>query len=126
HTELLYTIAGHLLARGRLPTDWVAQRIEGLHRTEGDIETLMARIAYVRPWTYVAHQRDWLDDAAGWQERTRAIEDELSDALHERLTRRFVDRRLVLLTTAPEGAVRVDGDVVRVGEHVAGEVVGLD
>lgn len=127
HVELLAQVAGHLLGpEGRLPDDWVAERIGRLDQIEGDIETLMARIAYVRTWTYVSFQRDWLADPAHWQERTRAIEDRLSDALHDRLTRRFVDQRLMLVTSAPEGAVQVDEDTVRIGPHVAGYLQGLD
>ena len=65
---------------------------------DGDLATLMARIAHVRTWTYVSHRPDWLEDAGHWQERARAIEDRLSDALHERLMQRFVDRRAAALS----------------------------
>src|SRR3546814_17507647 len=58
-----------------------------------DIGQLGDRIAAARTWTYVAHQPNWLADTGEWRERTRAPEDRLSDALHERLTSRFVDRR---------------------------------
>ena len=57
----------------------------------------MQQIASVRTWTYVSHRSSWLDDALGWQQRTRAIEDKLSDALHQRLIQRFVDRRTASL-----------------------------
>ena len=68
-----------------------------LDRTDGDIDTLMARIAHIRTWTYITHRGDWVEGAAAWQERARGIEDRLSDALHERITRRFVDRRSAFL-----------------------------
>jgi ATP-dependent RNA helicase SUPV3L1/SUV3 len=93
HLQLLDTVFGHLADQGRLPTDWVADQVARLERTAGDIDTLIARLAHIRTWTYVAHHADWLRDAAHWQERTRAVEDALSDALHDRLTQRFVDRR---------------------------------
>src|SRR5207237_10049466 len=57
----------------------------------GDVETLIARLASVRTWTYVAHHPGWVVRAAEWQETARAIEDRLSDALHAELVRRFVD-----------------------------------
>ena len=63
---------------------------------EGDIDTLATRIAHIRTWTFIAN-RNWLADPLHWQERARAIEDRLSDALHERLTQRFIDRHLSVL-----------------------------
>ena len=100
HASLLGRIYGHLMAnggRGKLPTDWVADHVQRIDRLDGDIDTLTGRLANIRTWTYVAHRGDWLDDAGHWQERTRAIEDRLSDALHERLTQRFVDQRATVL-----------------------------
>ena len=107
-----------------LPTDWVARQVARLDRTEGDIDALMARIAGTRTWTYVSHRAGWLDDAAHWQERSRALEDKLSDALHDRLTQRFVDRRAAVLVRRLRdggdllGAVTRAGDVLVEGEHV--------
>src|ERR1700746_4095063 len=81
----------------RLPVAWIARQIENLDRTDGDIDTLMARIAHIRTWTYISHRSDWVDNAPEWQERARGIEDRLSDALHDSITLRFVDRRSALL-----------------------------
>ncbi|MGH6945394.1 MAG: helicase-related protein, partial [Geminicoccaceae bacterium] len=81
HLHLLGTVFHHLAGRGRLPTDWVADQVARLERTDGDIDALIARLAHIRTWTYVAYHADWLADAAHWQERARAVEDRLSDAL---------------------------------------------
>ncbi len=81
-----------------IPGDWIERSIGQFDRTDGDIDTLMARIAGVRTWSYITHRRSWLDDADDWQARARALEDKLSDALHERLTQRFVDRKTAVLT----------------------------
>src|SRR3989338_2393000 len=98
HARLLGQIYRHLMGpEERIPTDWMAAQVARLDRTDGDIETLAARIAGIRIWTYVAYHADWLADAGHWQERTRGIEDKLSDALHRRLTQRFVDPRTALL-----------------------------
>ena len=70
-----------------MPTDWLAGQIAALDRTEGDIDTLMQRLAGIRIWSYIAARADWVRDAAHWQGRAREVEDKLSDALHERLTR---------------------------------------
>ena len=131
HTRLLGQIYRHLTGpTGRLPTDWVARHVQALDRTEGDIDTLMQRVAHCRTWAYVAHRPDWLDHAGQWREKSRAIEERLSDALHERLTQRFVDRRAAALTQklADTGelvaAVRTDGEVVVEG-HSVGRLEGL-
>jgi ATP-dependent RNA helicase SUPV3L1/SUV3 len=125
HTGFLARIYHHLAGgEERLPEDWIAGQVARIDRTDGDIDALMARIAHVRTWTYVTHRGDWLADAAGWQERTRAIEDRLSDALHERLTQRFVDRRSAILLRRMKGgekligAVRANGEVLVEGEYI--------
>ena len=82
---------------GKIPADWFAQQVALADRIDGDLDTLSNRLAQVRTWTFVSHRPQWLEDPEHWQGRTRAIEDTLSDALHERLTRRFVDRRTSVL-----------------------------
>ncbi len=122
HTKLLGQLFMHLTdAQERLPVDWVDRQIKRLERFDGDIDTLMSRIAHTRTWTYISHRSGWLDDAASWQDRTRRLEDRLSDALHERLMQRFVDRRTALLvrrlkdqedfmaSVADSGEVNVEG-----------------
>jgi ATP-dependent RNA helicase SUPV3L1/SUV3 len=112
--------------KGRLPTDWVARQVDRINRTDGDIETLMQRIASVRTWTYISHRSSWLDDAFGWQQRTRAIEDKLSDALHQRLIQRFVDRRTASLVGRMQGSRALTAAVSPAGEvHVEGHFVGI-
>ena len=92
HTQLQAALFQHLTGRAaRVPTDWIARHVAPLENTDGDIETLLARMAGIRTWTYVTHQAGWVDDPAHWQERTRTAEDRLSDALHARLVQRFVD-----------------------------------
>ncbi|MBS2014135.1 MAG: helicase [Deltaproteobacteria bacterium] len=91
HVDFLERLYLELRRRGRLDDDWIAGPVRELERSEGDVETLVARIAAIRTWTYVANRADWLVSPREWQERTRAIEDRLSDALHERLVSRFVD-----------------------------------
>ncbi|MFE3836492.1 helicase-related protein [Pseudogemmobacter sonorensis] len=101
HAHLLSRIFGFLVGRGigggRIPSDWLATAIRRIDRTDGDIDALSKRLAYIRTWTYVAQRRNWVDDESHWRGETRAVEDRLSDALHQRLTQRFVDRRTSVL-----------------------------
>jgi len=72
--------------------DWLARSIDRIDNTEGSIDTLMMRIEHIRTWTYISHHTGWVKRAKKWQARTQEIEERLSDALHERLMARFVER----------------------------------
>jgi ATP-dependent RNA helicase SUPV3L1/SUV3 len=132
HPRLLAKIFGHLAGpAGRLPQDWVDRQIERIDATGGDIDKLLQQIAAIRTWTYVSHRPDWIADAEGVQARARAVEDRLSDALHERLTQRFVDRRnAVIVRKLADGsellaAVTASGDVLVEGMP-AGRLDGFE
>lgn len=130
HAELVVTLYGFLLREGNIPTDWFARQLAQADRTDGDIDTLSNRIAHVRTWTYVANRPDWLADPDHWQGVARTIEDKLSDALHERLAERFVDRRTSVLmrrlreNTMLETQIGKTGDVTVEG-HVIGRLDGF-
>lgn len=125
HTRLVDTVFRHLMSdSGVLPEDWLAWQIERVDKTEGDVATLSGRLAQIRTWTYAANRPGWTANGAHWQELTRAVEDRLSDALHERLTLRFVDRRTSILmrrlreddvldlTLDDSGGVAIGGEIV--------------
>ena len=97
HADLVLTVYGFIVRAGRIPDDWFARQIASLDRTDGDIDALSARIAQVRTCTFIANRSDWLIDPEHWQGVARQVEDSLSDALHARLTQRFVDRRASVL-----------------------------
>ena len=91
HVEFLGTLFIELVEHGHLREAWVEEHVRELSDETGDVDTLVARIAQVRTWTYVTNREDWLDQPLSWRARTREIEDRLSDALHQRLVSRFVD-----------------------------------
>jgi len=91
HPNLLGELFLELSKYSELDDAWFGPKVERLCRTDGDIETLMQRIAFVRTWSYVANRDRWLANAEHWQERTRSLEDDLSDALHRALVARFID-----------------------------------
>ncbi|NNK78924.1 MAG: disulfide oxidoreductase [Litoreibacter sp.] len=97
HASMLERIFGFLHDGGRVPDDWLAGQVSRIDRSDGDIDTLSKRLAYIRTWTYVAQRKGWVGDENHWRGETRAVEDRLSDALHGALTQRFVDRRTSVL-----------------------------
>jgi ATP-dependent RNA helicase SUPV3L1/SUV3 len=132
HAELIATLYGFMMSsEARIPGDWLAQQVERCERTDGDIDTLSSRLSQIRTWTFVSHRGQWLDDPEYWQGRTREIEDSLSDALHERLARRFVDRRTSVLMRRLRdkeelvGAVEADGQIL-VEDHYVGQLQGFN
>ncbi|MBR0873569.1 helicase [Bradyrhizobium tropiciagri] len=125
HAELVTTLYGFLMQKGRIPDAWFAAQVNQADRTDGDIDTLSGRIAQIRTWTFVANRPDWLYDPEHWQGITRDLENKLSDALHERLTERFVDRRTsVLMRRLRENSV-LNTEIGKTGEVIVeGHVIG--
>ncbi|UGX99898.1 helicase-related protein [Bradyrhizobium quebecense] len=125
HAELVTTLYGFLMQKGRIPDAWFAAQVDQANRTDGDIDTLSGRIAQIRTWTFVANRPDWLYDPEHWQGITRDLENKLSDALHERLTERFVDRRTsVLMRRLRENSV-LNTEIGKTGEVIVeGHVIG--
>ncbi|MGB6539105.1 MAG: helicase-related protein, partial [Xanthobacteraceae bacterium] len=125
HAELVVTVFGFLMREGRIEADWFARQVALADRTDGDIDTLSTRIAHIRTWTFAANRPDWLADPEHWQAITRAVEDKLSDALHERLTERFVDRRTSVLMRRLRESAALEPQINKTGEVVVeGHVIG--
>jgi ATP-dependent RNA helicase SUPV3L1/SUV3 len=125
HAELAVTVYGFLQRDGAIKTDWFAHQVALADRTDGDIDTLSTRIAHIRTWTFAANRPDWLADPEHWQGVTRGVEDRLSDALHERLTERFVDRRTSVLMRRLRENAAFDPEFNKTGEVVVeGHLIG--
>jgi ATP-dependent RNA helicase SUPV3L1/SUV3 len=125
HIRLVRTVFEHFTeGDGRLPEDWIASQFSWLDRTDGEIDALAGRLAHVRTLAYAANRPDWLKDPVHWQGRMRDLEDRISDALHEKLMQRFIDRRTsalmrglnlreeLLAGVGGDGAVTVEGQYV--------------
>jgi ATP-dependent RNA helicase SUPV3L1/SUV3 len=125
HMKLVAQIYRFLMSDdGAIDEDWLARQIARVDVVGGDVATLSGRLAQIRTWTYATHRPGWVKDAAHWQDQTRAIEDRLSDALHETLTQRFIDRRTGVLMRSlrdedafnlklhDSGAVSISGEMI--------------
>ncbi|MDA0332845.1 MAG: helicase-related protein [Proteobacteria bacterium] len=130
HYDLLAGVYMALVSNGVLAKDTVARAIQQLDRVDGDLDTLMTRLAYIRTWTYITNRSDWTDTPVEWQTRARFIEDKLSDRLHQRLSERFVDKRAAHLSRKLKetknliASVKDDGTVLVEGEEV-GQLTGF-
>jgi len=125
HAELVTTLYGFLMRKGCIPDSWFEAQVDQADRVDGDIDTLSARIAQIRTWTFVANRPDWLKDPERWQGIAREVENKLSDALHERLTERFVDRRTSVLMRRLRENTSLNTEIGKTGEVIVeGHVIG--
>ena len=133
HARMVRRLFSYIGEGGHIPHEWFAAEVSRLDNISGDIEALADRLAGIRSWAYIAHRQDWLKEPAKWAERTREVEARLSDALHERLTQRFVDRRTAVLvrdigargSDALPVTVAADGEV-SVGPEPIGHLTGFE
>ena len=133
HARMVRRLFSYIGEGGHVPHEWFAAEVTRLDNMSGDIEALADRLAGIRSWAYIAHRSDWLKEPARWAQRTREVEARLSDALHERLTQRFVDRRTAVLVRdiGARGAdalpvtVAADGEV-SVGPEPIGHLTGFE
>ena len=132
HARFVSRLHGWLAdGNGHIPHQWFADEIARLDTLGGDVETLAGRIAGIRTYAYIAQRADWLADPAHWAERTRTIEERLSDALHASLTQRFVDKRTTALmrqigagAAALPVVIGAQGEVL-VEDHSIGKLAGF-
>ncbi|MBL8561220.1 MAG: helicase, partial [Gemmobacter sp.] len=124
HVQLLQRLFG-FLHEGKIPADWLSKAVARIDRSDGDNDAISKRLAYNRTWTDVAQRKGWVEDEIHWRDETRAVEDRLSDALHARLTQRFVDRRTSVLMRRLKQKESLVAEVNDKGEvMVEGEFVG--
>ena len=131
HIEVVKKVYGFLTSRaGKVTNDYIKKQLAHLDKYEGNIDTLANRISNVRTWSYVANKRDWADNSDYWIERTKFIEDKLSDKLHEELTKSFVDKRISILSRSLKQdislatKIRNENELI-IDEQYMGKINGL-
>lgn len=130
HHEFAAKLFNDIESEGRINPNWMEEQIMQFDNADGDVDTLMSRLAHIRTWTYLANKNNWIDNATRWQRKTRDIEDNLSDALHHALIKRFVDKRNSLFSDLNGeskellAGVKNDGTVIVEGLEI-GYLLGL-
>ena len=131
HIEVVKKVFDFLSSKsGKVTNDYMKKQLQDLDKYDGNIDTLANRISNVRTWSYVANKKNWASNSDYWIERTKYIEDKLSDKLHEELTKSFVDRRISILsrslnqdiTLATE--IKNECEVIIEGQYI-GRLIGL-
>ncbi len=99
HTNIVDKVYMFLSTRKkRIPNDYMKEQLKGLNKKHGNIDVLANRISNVRTWSYVANKKNWVENSDYWIQLTKKIEDDLSDKLHEELTRSFIDKKISMLS----------------------------
>ena len=106
------------------------KQLEYLDKYNGNIDTLTNRISNVRTWSYVSNKMNWVENQDYWIERTKLLEDKLSDRLHEELTKSFIDKRASVLARGLKQDTLfdtkiIDNKKVVIDNQFIGELKGL-
>ncbi len=131
HVALVDSVFKFLSTRKkRIPNNYMKEQLKGLDKNHGNIDVLANRISNVRTWSYVANKKDWVENSDYWIQHTKRIEDDLSDRLHEELTKSFIDKKISILSRSLKQdvilntEVSVENKVIVDGQHI-GDLKGL-
>ena len=131
HVALVDSVFKFLSTRKkRIPNNYMKEQLKGLDKNHGNIDVLANRISNVRTWSYVANKKDWVENSDYWIQHTKRIEDDLSDRLHEELTKSFIDKTISILSRSLKQdvilntEVNLENKVIVDGQHI-GDLKGL-
>ena len=131
HYEVISKIFGFLSGKnGKIPDDYMRIQLMKLDKLEGNVDSLSNRIANVRTWSYVSNKNNWIDNQDYWIEKTKNLEDKLSDRLHEELTKTFIDKRASVLARGLKQDMEFKTEIlqnndVKIDDHYIGKINGL-
>ena len=131
HLEVVSKVFGFLNSKkGKISNSYMKQQLSVLDKLEGNVDSLSNRIANVRTWSYVANKVNWVENQDYWVERTKLLEDKLSDRLHEELTKSFIDKRASILARGlkqdmPFNTKIIENEKVIIDNQFIGKLKGL-
>ena len=114
----------------RIPNQYIKEQLTLLDKVEGNVDSISNRIANVRTWSYVSNKSNWVENQDYWIERTKNLEDKLSDKLHEELTKTFIDKRASVLARGLKQDITFDteiinDEIVMINKQYIGHLKGL-
>jgi len=126
HIEVVKKVFEFLTSKsGKVTNDYMKKQLEHLDKYNGNIDTLTNRISNVRTWSYVSNKKNWASNSDYWIERTKYIEDRLSDKLHEELTKNFIDKRISILSRSLKQGITLATEIKNENEVIIdGQYIG--
>jgi len=131
HYEVISNVFKYLSSeKGKITNDYMHFQLMKLNKLEGNVDSLSNRIANVRTWSYVSNKNNWIENQEYWIEKTKLLEDKLSDRLHEELTKTFIDKRASILARGLKQDMKFDTKIlenneVMIDDQFIGKINGL-
>ncbi len=131
HIEIVSKVFNFLNNKnGRIPSQYMKQQLSLLNKMDGNVDSISNRIANVRTWSYVSNKSNWVENQDYWIERTKLLEDRLSDRLHEELTKSFIDKRASVLARGLKQDINfetkiIENERVMINNQFIGQLEGL-
>ncbi len=131
HIEVVTKVFKFLTGKTKkIPNKYMKEQLSALDKLDGNVDSLSNRIANVRTWAYVSNKSNWVENQDYWIERTKNLEDKLSDRLHEELTKTFIDKRASVLAKGLKQDILfdtqiIDEEKVMINQQYIGHLKGL-
>ena len=131
HVEVVGKVFNFLTSeKKKIPNKYMKEQLSNLDKFDGNVDSLSNRIANVRTWAYVSNKSNWVENQDYWIERTKNLEDKLSDRLHEEITKTFIDKRASVLVRGLKQDVTfeteiIDEEKVLINKQYIGNLRGL-
>jgi ATP-dependent RNA helicase SUPV3L1/SUV3 len=131
HYEVVENVFKFLISeKGKISNEYMRLQLMKLDKLEGNVDSLSNRIANVRTWSYVSYKNNWIENQDYWIEKTKLLEDRLSDRLHEELTKTFIDKRASMLSRGLKQDMEfkteiLDNNDVKIDDQFIGKINGL-
>jgi len=131
HYEVIANVFKYLISKkGKITDNFMRLQLMKLDKLEGNVDSLSNRIANVRTWSYVSNKKSWIENQNYWIEKTKLLEDKLSDRLHEELTKTFIDKRASILSRGLKQDMEfntkiLENNEVMIDDQFIGKINGL-
>jgi len=131
HLEVVSKVFGFLnSSKAKITNKYMKEQLSSLDKLDGNVDSISNRIANVRTWSYVSNKINWVENQDYWIERTKSLEDKLSDRLHEELTKSFIDKRASVLSRGLKQDALLNTKIINdkkvvIDEQFIGELKGL-
>ncbi len=131
HIEVVSKVFKFLTEKTKkIPNKYMKDQLSALDKLYGNVDSLSNRIANVRTWAYVSNKSNWVENQDYWIERTKNLEDKLSDRLHDELTKTFIDKRASVLAKGLKQDILFDTQIINeekvmINQQYIGHLKGL-
>ena len=131
HYEVIENVFKFLNSeKGKISNNYMHLQLIKLDKLDGNVDSLSNRIANVRTWSYVSNKNNWVENQEYWIEKTKLLEDKLSDRLHDELTKTFIDKRASILARGLRQEMEFKTEIlenndVKIDDQFIGKINGL-